>query len=263
MPYEPTQERNPHQLTTQQHIISRAHIAEFSREDMVEVTTKEHDDTKRRPPTSEVFCADRVWSEKVESQIMKRIEDAFIDAARRVEPGEEIGDETADAFTEYWALWLFRANVGFEEHDDLELHGIGGKTGVLTKDDEEILEKNGANFIREDGTMPSRFGFYISMMRHLDQVRQVAATRNWCWRVFGTEVELVLGDSPFALERGIHAPLIPLGPRRIALTNVVLAFCGDTGPSLDIGEQRFPNWVNRAFKKAARCWYLRRPPEGK
>jgi len=88
---------------------------------------------------------------------MKRVEDAFQELASKIVDGtvSEITDADQAVISKFWALWRARAERRHLPEQEIQAIGITGGGG-LTRDQEEMLEKNGYSFMRAGGKVPAR-----------------------------------------------------------------------------------------------------------
>lgn len=154
--FEPTQPGNPHRLTLDQHVFPKAGIQRFTDLDgSVEIFVKKLNRALQLRPNNSIFCAKRVWDQKTESGVGKRIEDRFQTLARAIISGSvtTIGIFEKRIVEEFFSLWRTRHKFKTEGLADISLHGITGAS--LTKDQQEILESNHTLYA-VDGVMKGR-----------------------------------------------------------------------------------------------------------
>ncbi|MEI9948239.1 MAG: hypothetical protein WDO74_04495 [Pseudomonadota bacterium] len=160
--HEPTQPKNPRQLTIGQHIHSRWCINKFADDaGRVAVLRQGQPTPFLTKPDNDVFCAKRVWGQNLEEGLFSKLEQAFHSAVEGILATGAVVDHRA--ITEYVSLWRIRAQLAEEPPDDVVLNGISGSS--LTKDQEEIVEKKGGMFARDGGVVPGRFGAFLDALR--------------------------------------------------------------------------------------------------
>lgn len=134
MKYEPTQPGNPHKFTLNQHVFPKASIERFAGEDgCVEIYSIPHRKVLRLKPNNPIFCAQRVWDQKTEAAVSRRIEDKFQALADAIERGTvtTIGIWEKRTVEQFFSLWRTRQKFRVEGLEDVRLHGVEGES--LTK----------------------------------------------------------------------------------------------------------------------------------
>jgi hypothetical protein len=212
MRYEQTQRRNPHQLTTKQHVFPAASIERFAQKDgFVSVFLHKQRKTVPCRPLDVLFCAKRAWNDASEHGFMKKVEDAFQILANQILDGTvscSLGLKEHKIVSHFYALCTLRAEARAAPPQDVQMKGVlPGST--LTKNQEEILEKNGYIFARGT-TMPGRHMTSIRIQVLLD--RLCAPETTWAV-VYSRVIEFVVPDSFF--EVGI----VPLSPNCCLVAN--------------------------------------------
>lgn len=176
---EPTQPGNPQQLTLSQHVHSRWCIDRFANEDqLVAVMLR-----GRKPFTTKsgnpVFCAQRVWDEKLERGLFGKVEHDFHEVVSGVLAGGIVTNHRA--VTGYVTVWQVRCDLAQCPPEDFNL--IGVTSSKLKKCEEEILEKKGYMFTRGStgpgATVPGRFGAMVPTLRAYDQTMHELARAKW------------------------------------------------------------------------------------
>jgi len=171
MNFEGTQKGNPHRLTIDQHIFPRASINRFANTDgLVEVFSGNAKKVLKIKSNNSLFCAKRIWDQKTEVGIGKRIEDEFQRLSDRIQNGSigTIGFFEKRIVEDFFSLWRSRHQFKVHGLPDLSVNGITGDS--LTKDQQEILERKHIIFFR-DGVMPGRFTAGIQIIRYMDAFR--------------------------------------------------------------------------------------------
>ncbi len=207
MGFERPQRGNPHQLTVNQHILPAKSIARFAdRSGSVEVCLIARGRTFRTMPDNVVFCAKRCWDQRAEDGYMREAEDEFQTLADALceQDRSLVGGEHATV-TAFHVLWNLRAGAAQRPIEDQRIEGeprIG-----LSRDEEELLEKQQIGFFRRGGYMPGRLITGLQIQRCFLQARKQLADLEW--RV------AVAQEGEFAVPDTFRwAPVVPLGPSR-------------------------------------------------
>jgi len=214
MRHERTQRGNPHMLTINQHVFPRASISRFADKDGL-VTTYLHDKRKtvRLPPQDVLFCARRVWNQASEHGFMRNVEFAFQKLAQHIlkgTSGQSLAQTDYRIVSQFYALCRLRAEAKEAPPPDAQMKGVlPGR--ALTKNEEEMLEKNGYIFAR-GSTMPSR---HMTSIRIKVLLNRLCAQETTWAVVYSREVEFIVPDS--FCEVGI----VPLTPNLCLVANQV------------------------------------------
>ncbi len=217
--HEPTQPGNPQELTINQHIHSKFCIKRFANSAGL-VGVLERSKTKPSPPTgpaAQIFCAKRVWSQHLEhGSLLSRIEEAFL---TEVESCISTGTVTSDkAITEYCSMWDVRAHFDANPPPDVVLNGVTGSG--LTKDQEEVLEKKHAGFVRTGGVVPGRNSSYILALRRHDNT--MARYGDLSWRLVRAA-----GPTRFICPDRLDHTSIPITPDLALVANLAVTTVDD------------------------------------
>lgn len=210
MTFEAPQKGNPHRLTVNQHTFPGASIARFTGVDgSVQVFHKPSHEIFPAKPSEKVFCAQRVWDQQAESGFMKGIEDVFQELADKILSGKihRLGASEAEIINEFYCLWNIRARCKQTRVPDQSLAGYGvvGVAREYTKDEQEILEREGIGFIRPDLTISSRLLVTPSIRLNLSKAAQMMRGAVWqVLRVSGGE--FIVPDNFYSLR------MVPLSP---------------------------------------------------
>lgn len=156
MKYEPTQLGNPHKFTINQHVFPKASIERFAGGDgCVEVFSIPHRKVMRLKPNNPIFCAQRVWDQKTEAAVSRRIEDNFQMLAYAIERGTvtTIGIWEKRTVEQFFSLWRTRQKFRFEGLEDVRLHNV--ESASLTKAQQEAIESKHAMYV-SDGVVKGR-----------------------------------------------------------------------------------------------------------
>ncbi len=205
--YEKTQGGNPYQLTVKQHIIPNKSISRFVNQDgFVEVWMLGADSTIKLRPSNALFCAMRSWDHRTEHGLIKGHEDRFQKVADEIVIGgrNSLSGEECHAITGLFLLWRLKHRFWLEPLDDAKLNGVLGVN--TTKDEQEILEKNGYAFAKPDGSFPGRImaGPLIAINLDRDLVRYGALR----WGVFRSRGREFIMPDIFGSQA-----VMPLSPR--------------------------------------------------
>jgi len=205
MHHETTQRGNPHGLTINQHVFPVASIARFTQENgLVSVYLHEQRKTISCSPKNDLFCAKRVWNQTSEHGFMGRIESGFQKLANHILNGgigHSLDPTECKIVSQFYALCRLRTEARQASPQDAQMKGVipGSE---LTKDQEEILEKNGYIFARGT-TMLSR---HIASIRIQILLGRVCAPGTTWAVVYSRAIEFLVPDS--FREIGI----VPLSP---------------------------------------------------
>lgn len=182
MAFEKPQKGNPHGLTVMQHAFPRASIARFvdvdSRVAVLYIPAKKE---LRLNPSDQLFCAKRIWDHRAEEGYMKKIEDAFQSLAEAMIDGRvtNIGFFEKPIVNDFFALWNIRAHRKSQPISDQPINGIVALERNLTKDQQELLERNHISFIRPDLKIPGRHLAGINIQMNLNTVRRQLDDAQW------------------------------------------------------------------------------------
>ena len=234
MNYEPVQEGNPHQLTVRQHVFPVACIKRFvNLRNNVRVFYTDIRQSRWRSPTHDTFCAMRKWDQQTESDFMKEVEDNYHEIADSyfMTPGELRAEEN-NAVTAFYLLWLYRAKYRDRESLRIKLKTVDSTT--VTKDTEELMEKNNVLTVASDGTVSMRHFIGMDIM---DGVEMNAEKLNIKWRCLHFD-----GGNLIVPDRPTQLAYIPLAPRK--------AFIG-FGEGVTKPELMTPEFLNGIVNKDA------------
>lgn len=169
-----------HIFTINQHVFPVAGITRFySSSKCVQVFDRLRSKTFPANAKNQLFCAQRVWDEKTEKFIGKRIEDAFQRLAVSIIDGRttRLGILENGIVGQFWSLW--RTRHGFKKNGlpDLKLQCITGSE--LSEEQEETLEAKGVMYTRSDGTMPGRLAASIHVWGFYNAFRMEERDIRW------------------------------------------------------------------------------------
>ncbi|MCP1446441.1 hypothetical protein J3D54_005573 [Pseudomonas sp. GGS8] len=179
MKFEATQKGNPYKLTTDQHVFPKACIDRFSNtEGFVEVFSYNAKKVLKIKSNNSLFCAKRVWDQRTEVGIGKRIEDRFQNLVRGIQSGSVtvIGYFEKIVVEDFFSLWRSRQKFKLDGLPDVQVDRIS--SDPLTKDQQEILESNHTIFFR-DGVMPGRFAAGIHVVGYINAFRHDNRNTEW------------------------------------------------------------------------------------
>lgn len=202
------QAKNPHQLTVWQHIMPKRSIERFGDADgWVQLhRIKENQDLKLQA-SNEIFCAKRVWNQKAEENSI-RIETAFQQAADLILTNkvETLTKEMHFAVTEMYLLWRVRFLYASRPLPDQKIKMLSHER-VLSKDDQEQLEKNHILFVNQDATLAGRDLIGILLRRDMD-IALRAGARDMRWGIVQSEPGLEFSCPDATVDH----PIIPVSP---------------------------------------------------
>jgi hypothetical protein len=208
MKYEKPQKGNPHNLTIQQHTFPAASITRFVNDaGVVTVCHIPSGKILNLPPDNQLFCAKRNWDQRAEAGYMKEIEDSFQSLAEDLisESVSVIGAEEKRIIANFFALLVFRTESKANPLPDQSVPGIVELEHAPTKDEQELLEKNGIGFIRPDFTIPGRQLMGINIQKNIIRTpKELADTR---WGILKTQSGEFIVPDRFA---GLN--VVPLTP---------------------------------------------------
>ena len=217
MKYERTQKGNPHSLILNQHVFPTKSIKRFRDAcGTVDVFLKTTSKQISLKPNDKLFCARRIWDQKSESGYMKDIEDSFQSLASKIVANQitELGEPENRIALDFFALWELKHHHNSNPVNDTELKGIH-PGGTLTKNEEEILEKNGVIFTRDknsSATIPSRFMNGSNIQISIESRR--IQMRNLKWGIVKSfDGEFIVPDN-FG-----NTTILPVSPKIILLGN--------------------------------------------
>jgi hypothetical protein len=189
---EPTQKGNPYALTRHQHIHSKAAILRFANKDgKIRILLKSPPKDFISLPDNHIFCGERIWSEKLERGLFKKVEDRFQEECDLIERNGVVSDHRA--ISEYLFIWSKRFELKKHPPDDITLDGISSQWHE--KNVEEILEKKGAIYFR--GTaIPGRLAVGFSVVRDLDVYMSQFGYLRWGVIVVDGKERFICPDNP-------------------------------------------------------------------
>lgn len=202
---ERTRPKNPNRLTLRQHVFPVRSMRQFA-DQSGRVSVFDMLRRKVRParPGDILFCARRAWDQRTETY-MKHIEDRFQQIAQSIIEGcsDTIEPEQKPAINSMFAIWYMRARYRQLDAQEVQLRGITGD--VLTKIQEENLEKNGYLFTRNGGKIPARqLNGLLLQMRANRYAHDLAALTRW-GVIHAQSGEFIVPDVP-------SHTVVPLSP---------------------------------------------------
>ncbi len=174
---EPTQTGNPHQLTIDQHVHSRACINRFADGDSRVFVRRRGATSFLTGADNNIFCAKRVWDQGSEANFFRDIEDRFQDEVDYVVANNKVNRHAA--ITAYVSIWQIRAELAEEPPEDVALNGLD-TAPYLTKAEEELIEQKHGAYARGN-VVPGRLSAWIKIRRDYDMA--MAKLRDLRWGV--------------------------------------------------------------------------------
>lgn len=207
MTYEKPQKTNPNKITVKQHVFPRASIARFANTEG-NITTFYIPNKKKivLTPSNEMFCARRVWNQVAEAGYIKSIEDRFQILASAISSGtlKEIQHSDQPLITGFFHLCRLRAQYKKNPINDIT-NPVSLSKPTLTKDQHEILEKNGYVYFYNE-IIPRRHLTGIAIQAELIAIRRIIDIP---WGIIRTTgVELIVSDNFYDFDE----PIIPISP---------------------------------------------------
>lgn len=203
---EKTQPGNPHRLTRRQHILPAKNIERFACNDglvsVLFLKGPKKGKSERLQPKNSLFCAHRVWDQRSEN-LGKQIEDRFQELVDRITSGKTgaIGAGDKIIVDELFCLWEARS---FFKANPPQDQPVKGCTGIESKDQQEILERNHALFINQALAIPGRSIAGFGITRRSESTFMGLERQEWTI-VESTEVEFIAPDLP----RILYVPITP------------------------------------------------------
>lgn len=197
MPYEKTQDGNPHQLVIKQHIFPAKSIRRFNNhKKIVHVKNLRDNSIFYTKAENSIFCAKRVWNQKAETRIMKEIEDKFQMIAGLISCGLLISvtEYEKEIINEFFALWNIRFHYNQQPVLTYPIQGVTGLSKYYTLDEQEQLEKAGISVIRPDFTFSSRDMTTVQIFRNLIKVKKTLSDSKW-GILYAKEGEFIVPDN--------------------------------------------------------------------
>lgn len=157
--FQPTQDGNPHKLSIFQHVFPRTCIERFYNVDKrvkykdINLSGFERYNSKNRR-----FCAERLWSQRAETVLSRKIESEYQLLADKIVSGEVEKLETSmqSVVTKMYQLWRARCILLRYNPNESFSKIVFTSGSNLTIDEQEILESQGVSYRNNDGTMPPR-----------------------------------------------------------------------------------------------------------
>lgn len=244
MKYAKPQAGNPHKITVKQHVLPRKSIARFAASDgLVSVYLCKYRKTVRLAAEDALFCARRVWHQNAEVGYCKRIEDSFQSLGEQILGGYNYSQSSKDNETVslFYSLCRLRAELKSNPPETIK-SPIDLLGTVLTKDEEEILEKKGYYFCKEDG-MPSQH--WAAMQLQVRISRLIPSDTIW-GLAQSTNLEFLVPDS-FG-----DIGIVPLSPTLCFVAN---------SPSGNITDDNVAIINKIAIEKSTEYYFARNLPQ--
>lgn len=242
MSYEKPQKGNPHELTIKQHTFPATSINRFYDNDgLVNVYLMAQSKNIRVKSDNNLFCAMRAWDQRAEAGFMKEIEDKYQSLAEEIVSGntKHLNANHQAVITDMFAIWNIRH---FQKRNPIAEHKIEGILDVAvhySKDEEEILEKNGITVIRPDFTISGRSNTGTHLQMNLLEVRNQMADAQW-GILSAMEGEFIVPDN-FS-----NARILPLSPTKCL-------FSQSLNDDIDVSEV---SSINRMAIESAEEYYF-------
>ncbi|MGL1930424.1 MAG: hypothetical protein OCC45_01545 [Desulfotalea sp.] len=163
------------ELAVDQHFHTAHSIAKFYNHQLkVEVFEVSSGKILERNKRAKIFCAMRNWDERAEKGYMVNIESDFhsqIDCLVPINKRDHI------AISRYFCLWRLRHKFHLERLSDAPLEGIEGE--VLTKEQQEVLEKMWVGYVNARAEIPARQLTGGQIQIGVDQLMQTFQKIEW------------------------------------------------------------------------------------
>lgn len=207
---EKTQPGNPHGLTLRQHILPARSIERFAGTDgCVSVLFKNRPSPQksiRVSPDNPLFCANRVWDHGSETSCKSSIEDPFQVLAERIISGVTTTIVGEDKFIvdSFYGLWEARSFYNLNPIPDVPLSGAIAVERELSKDEQELLEKNNVSFVKPNLTFSGRDLTGDMIVMRINQFRRELEGVSWSI-VRSSESDFFVPNAP-------KFPYVPISP---------------------------------------------------
>lgn len=207
------QKGNPYGLTVKQHIFPAASIDRFvDNNGTVEVKRIGSEESFQAKPDNLIFCAHFVWDHGSESGFMKRIEDQYQCLINEVVSKSifSFSEVQNKLITEMYALCCARFLLKKTPMFDQVIDGM--EADNPTKDEQEIMEKKGAGYVRSDRFVSGRILTGIQIRFVIDSICIQMAGLNW-GVISAKTGEFIVADN------FIQHAYLPLNPSMILAAN--------------------------------------------
>lgn len=248
--YEKPQPGNPHQLTIKQHCLPRRSIERFANDKgLVNIRLIGPGKTLWLKPDDKNFCALRTWNQKAESGFMREVEDAYQSLADKIVNGSIVRrfkPHETQVITDMYVLWQCRWHWNKNTIDDQRMTGssalkVLGVTQEYSKDDQEVLEKEGVTVIRPDLSIAARDLVGPNIYRNFRHAREQMSECRW-----GI---LTSRHSDF---------IVPDNASRSAFLPVTPNICLDATPGYRYASEHMVRLVNQRSKQTSDKYYFGR-----
>lgn len=243
--YEKTQQNNPHQLTIKQHCFPKKSIERFANDNgLVQTRLKYVGKTVSLKPDDNNFCALRTWDQRAETGFMKEIEDAYQDLADKISEGtivRRLTRDEKDIITDMYILWNCRWHWNKSPVENQEIEGALGVSREFSRDEEELLEKEGITIIRPNLSIRGRHFTGGKIQQNLFNVRKCMRGCNW-GILKSRGAEFIVPDN--ASDR-IFLPVTP-------------SICLDNGEGYRMASERNVGLMNKLSKSTSERFYFGR-----
>lgn len=173
----------------------------------------------RAKSDADIFVASRVWDQRSENVSQRHVEAPFQFLVERILAGEGRRWHHEQRYlSAFYALWHSRFEHAWNPEGDLQANGIGAET--RTKDEEEILERNGYLFM-SNGKMPARQVNGMRLQLRADIIEAQLQDLKWgVWTSPEPAGDFLVPD--YCSLR----PIIPITPRKILIAGMDDAVVG-------------------------------------
>jgi len=221
--------KNPHQITVNQHVTARKHLAEWSGSDgrisIVDIETGK----TIQPRPNDAFVVFRLWDQPMEAGTVKSTEDKYQEEIAVLRASNKISNH--DLITQYFVMMGARAYCAAKPRPDHEpiMHS---PSFTLTKEELELDELEQVNdsvrFI-QGFSEQSMSRLVVSQAMTSIYLRYTTRLKNCQWVAFASQGEkFILPDSMwFLLERNFL--LLPVSPDIILIESRIHDNLSDSG----------------------------------
>jgi hypothetical protein len=242
MKAERTQKGNPHGLTIKQHTFPRASIARFANsQGLVSAQRRKGGKCFRVKPDHELFCAMRVWDQRVEDGFNREIETPFQTLADAIIAGSifAVGKSEKKIVNASFALCCLRAEWKSQQIPSQPIPFAIGLQHNTTNDNQELLEKCCVTCFGPGVTIPGRsVAGSVMQLRIFDLQRQLEDSK---WGIMKAATGQFLVPDNLSYGR-----VLPISP------SICLVSAGDNG-LLSEGEVA---WLNQSAIRASTEYYF-------
>lgn len=221
--------KNPNQITVNQHVTARKHLAEWSGSDgRISIVDIETGKTIQARP-DDAFVVSRLWDQPMEAGTVKSTEDKYQEEIARLRASNKISNH--NLITEYFVMMGARAYCAAKPRPDPE-PTMHSPTFTPTKEELELDELEQVNdsvrFIRGFSEQ-STSRLVVSLAMTTIYLRYTTRLKDCQWVAFATLGEkFILPDSLwFLLEQNFL--LLPVSPDLILIESRIHDELSDSG----------------------------------